>query len=42
MSEIKKSSWLESLSVYKDKFFFGQDKFNDLVKELKKDGLNIK
>ena len=30
------------LSVYKDKFFFGQDKFNDLVKELKKDGLNIK
>ena len=31
------------LSVYKDKFFFGQDKFNDLkIKELKKDGLNIK
>ena len=29
------------LSVYKDKFFFGQDRFDDLVSELKKDGLVI-
>ena len=29
------------LSVYKDKFFFGQDRFDDLVNELKKDGLVI-
>ena len=28
------------LSVYKDKFFFGQDRFDDLVEMLKKDGLN--
>ena len=28
------------LSVYKDKFFFGQDRFDDLIKELKKDGLS--
>ena len=27
------------LSVYKDKFFFGQDRFDDLIEELKKDGL---
>ena len=27
------------LSVFKDKFFFGQDKFNDLLKELRKHGL---
>ena len=27
------------LSVYKDKFFFGQDRFDDLVNELKKDGI---
>ena len=29
------------LSVYKDKFFFGQDRFDDLGSELKKDGLVI-
>ncbi len=29
------------LSVYNDKFFFGQDRFDDLVNELKKDGLVI-
>ena len=29
------------LSVYKEKFFFGQDRFDDLVSELKKDGLVI-
>jgi len=29
------------LSVYKDKFFFGQDRFDDLLSELKKDGLVI-
>ena len=28
------------LSVYKNSYFFGQDRFNDLVNELKKDGLN--
>ena len=28
------------LTVYKDKFFFGQDRFNELIDELKKDGLN--
>jgi len=28
------------LSVYKNNYFFGQDRFNDLVEELKKDGLN--
>ena len=27
------------LTVFKDKFFFGQDKFDDLVKALKKEGL---
>ena len=27
------------LSVFKEKFFFGQDKFNDLLKELRKHGL---
>tara|TARA_Y100001970_G_scaffold190839_1_gene232104 strand:+ start:1352 stop:1924 length:573 start_codon:yes stop_codon:yes gene_type:complete len=27
------------LSVFKGKFFFGQDKFNDLLKELRKHGL---
>ena len=27
------------LCVFKDKFFFGQDKFNDLLKELEKHGL---
>ena len=29
------------ISVYKDKFFFGQDRFDDLFSELKKDGLVI-
>ncbi len=28
------------LTVYKDMFFFGQDRFNELIDELKKDGLN--
>ena len=28
------------LSVYKNSYFFGQDRFDDLVNELKKDGLN--
>ena len=28
------------LSVYKNNYFFGQDKFDDLVEELKKDGLS--
>ena len=27
------------LTVYKDKFFFGQDRFNNLIDELRKDGL---
>ena len=27
------------LTVYKDKFFFGQDKFDNLINELIKDGL---
>ena len=29
------------LTVYKDKFFFGQDRFNDLLGSLKKDGLEL-
>ena len=29
------------LTVYKDKFFFGQDRFNDLLRSLKKDGLEL-
>ena len=29
------------LSVYKDKFFFGQDRFNDLIKEMEKDGFRL-
>ena len=29
------------LTVYKDKFFFGQDRFNDLLRALKKDGLEL-
>ena len=28
------------LSVYKNSYFFGQDRFDDLINELKKDGLN--
>ena len=28
------------LSVYKNNYFFGQDKFDDLIEELKKDGLS--
>ena len=27
------------LTVYKDKYFFGQDKYNDLINELKRNGL---
>ena len=29
------------LTVYKDKFFFGQDRFNDLLGALKDDGLEL-
>ena len=29
------------LSVYKDKSFFGQDRFNDLIKEMEKDGFRL-
>ena len=29
------------LSVYKDKSFFGQDRFNDLIKEMEKDGFKL-